>query len=131
MALSGLKDVRRVVSSLNADEIRGLAAQQVTVGLISSSGSTWRRMEDFLAPPCLGSLARARILAGVRPVDGSAKNFDFVLCEPGHPLPANGYLFEPGSEDSLLPLIVSEHPKLELSLANTLPLFRPAVSHKV
>jgi hypothetical protein len=131
MALSVLKDIRKIFAGLNADEIRGLAAQDVNVGLVASSDSTYRKMENFLAPPHLGTLARAHALRAVRPVDGSARKYDIVLCEPGHPVPANGYLFEPGGDDSLLPLIVSEHPKLELALAKTFPPFRHAVAGKV
>jgi len=136
MALSVLKDIRKVLSGLNADAIRGLAAQDVTVGLVASSEATLRRMEDFLAPPSIGSLARSQALRGVHRVDGSARHYDFVLCEPGRPIPPNGYHFEVGGpessrNDSLIPLIVSENPKIELALAKTFPSFRHAVAGRI
>jgi hypothetical protein len=131
MALSVLKDIRKVLSGLNAEAIRELAAQDITVGLVASSEETLRRMEDFLAPPALGWAARSQALRGVRRVDGAARQYDFVLCEPGRPIPPNGYHFEAGSEDSLIPLIVSENPKIELALAKTFPSFRHAVAGKI
>jgi len=131
MALSVLKDIRKVLSGLNADAIRGLAAQDVTVGLLASSEATLRRMEDFLAPLSLGSFARSQALRGVHRMAGSARQYDFVLCEPGRPIPANGYHFETGSEHSLIPLIVAENPKIELALAKTFPAFRHAVAGKI
>jgi len=131
MALSLLKDIRKVVAGLNANDIRGLAAQDVNVGLLTSSDSLYRKMEDFLAPPLLGGEGRAHALRCARSVDGSARIYDFVLVEPGHPVPANGYVFEPGHEETLIPLIVSDHEKLELALAQTFPLFRHAVASRV
>lgn len=131
MPLSVLKDIRKIYAGLNAEEIRGLAAQDVRVGLIAKSGAVFRKMQDFLAPPSLGGPAREHALRFVHSAESSPANFDFVLCEPGTPVPANGYLFEPGEAESLLPIIVAENPKLETALAKTFPVFRPAVAAKV
>jgi len=91
MALSVLKDIRKVFSGLNADEIRGMAVQEINVGLMASSEALLRQMEDFLAPSSLGATARAHVLRSVRRGDGASRPFDFVLCEPGRPVPANGF----------------------------------------
>jgi uncharacterized protein (DUF697 family) len=135
MALSVLKDIRKIFAGLNADEVRDLAAQEINVGLIAAGGSTYRKMEDFLAPPALGGQARSRSLRAARSVEESrleqTRDYDFVLCEPGVPVPANGYVFEPGSEESLLRLIAEEREQLELPLARTFPAFRPAVSRRI
>jgi uncharacterized protein (DUF697 family) len=131
MALSVLKDIRKIIAALDANEIRGLSAQDINVGLVAASDSAFRKMEDFLAPPMLGSVARAQVLRSVRSVDGAPRNYDFVLVEPGQLLPLNGHIFEPGNEDSLITRIVSRHEKLELALARTFPRFRPAVASRV
>ena len=131
MALSVLKDIRKVFSGLNADEIRGMAVQEINVGLMASSEALLRQMEDFLAPSSLGATARAHVLRSVRRGDGASRPFDFVLCEPGRPVPANGFYFEPGCEETMIPLIVGENPKLELALARSFPLFRRTVASKV
>lgn len=135
MALSVLKDIRKIFSGLNADEVRELASQDFHVGLAASSGSIYRKMEDFLAPPSLGGAARRRALRAAGNVESlsaaSSRDYDLVLCEPGIPVPANGYVFEPGSEDSLLGLIAADNEKKELSLARTFAVFRPAVSRRI
>jgi hypothetical protein len=98
---------------------------------MASSDENYRRMEDFLAPPSTGPYARAQALRAVRPTAGSSRQFDFVLCEPGLPVPANGYLFEPGDEASPIPFIVADHHKIEMALARTFPAFRPVVVSKM
>jgi hypothetical protein len=70
-------------------------------------------------------------LRAVHPADGDPKRFDFVLCEPGTPVPRNGYLFESDADGSLVDLILSENQNLELVLARTFPLFRSAVSKNI
>jgi hypothetical protein len=47
------------------------------------------------------------------------------------PVPRNGYLFESDDAGSLVDLIAGENHKLELALARTFPLFRPAVSRNI
>ena len=126
-----LKDIRKIYAGLNADGIRAAAAQNVSIGLTASSGAVYRKMEDFLAPPSSGAFARHRALRSAHSAEGTPRVFDFVLCEPGIPTPRNGYLFEPENAESLIPIIVSENPKIETALATTFPVFRPAVAHKI
>jgi len=131
MALSVLKDIRKIYAGLNADEIRGTAWQDLNVGLMAGHEESYQRMERFLAPPSMDGFARAQALRTIHPPDGSANRFDFVLCEPGIPVPRNGYYFESDLSGSLIDLIVEEHPKLELSIARTFPMFRSHVSRRV
>jgi len=131
MALSVLKDIRKVYSGLNPDEIRGAAWQKVSVGLAAANPETYRRMEAFLAPAAAGPEQQAQALSVIKPANGQLNRFDIVLCEPGMPVPRNGYTFESESEGSLAALIVSEHPKLETALARLFPMFRPAVASRI
>jgi hypothetical protein len=131
MPINVLKDIRKIYAALNADEIRGAAWQDLNVGLMASSEESRLRMERFLAPAAMENFARAQALRAIHPVDDSTNHFDFVLCEPGLPVPRNGYLFESDDSGSLVELIVTENPKLELPLARTFPLFRTAVSQKI
>src|SRR5882762_1548497 len=94
MPLNVLRDIRKIYAGLNADTIRGEAWQDLNVGLLATSESTLRRMEDFLAPPFMDGVARTQALRSLHPSNGNANRFDFVLCEPGIPVPRNGYLFE-------------------------------------
>src|SRR3954451_18017165 len=99
MQLNVLRDIRKIYAGLNADSIREEAWQDLNVGLMASDESGYKRMKAFLAPPFMGSDARNRALRYIHPVDGQASRFDFVLCEPGIPVPANGYLFESDQSD--------------------------------
>jgi len=137
MALNVLRDLRKIYSGLNADEIRGAAWQDVRVGLVASDHGAYERMEDFLAPPSMDSFARTQALRAIHRAspDGAAgaghNSDDFVFCEPGIPVPRNGYLFEPEQPGSLTDLVVSEKPALELALARLFPEFRKTVSHRI
>jgi len=131
MALNVLKDIRQIYAGLNADDIRGAAYRDLNVGLMASSEESLRRMERFLAPAAMDSYEQAQALRAVHPATDSPDRFDFVLCEPGMPVPRNGYLFESDDSGSLVDLIVGENHKLELTLARTFPLFRSAVSKNV
>lgn len=131
MALSVLKDIRKIYAGLNADEIRGNAWQDVNVGLMTSHPEIYQRMERFLAPSVADSLSQAQALRAIRPASGSPNRFDFVLCEPGMAVPRNGYTFESDDSGSLVRLIVGENQKIEMALARTFPLFRTEVSRHI
>jgi hypothetical protein len=88
-------------------------------------------MEAFLAPPFMDREARNQALRYIHPVGSDPSRFDFVLCQPGIPVPGNGYVFESDQSDSLVNLIVAEHPDLELALARAFPLFRKPVSDRI
>jgi hypothetical protein len=132
MSLNVFKDIRRMYSGLNADEIRSAAHRDLTVGLMAMSEEGRREMEQFLAPAWLDPAARAEAIRSIQPVDGTPGNrFDFVLCEPGIPLPANGYGFDPGGMAKTVHAIVADHQDLELPMARKFPQFRQSVSDKI
>jgi len=127
-----LKDIRKIYAGLNADEIRGAAHREINIGLMAGSEVGYGEMERFFAPPGMDGMARVEALKAVHPVDGSPPNrFDFVLCEGGVPLPANGYVFDPANTEKLTQAIVAAHHDLELSLARRFPGFRHAVAEKI
>src|SRR5215472_11699586 len=131
MALSVLKDIRRIYAGLNADEIRDSAAQEISVGLMASNPETIRRMERFLAPPAASERDQARALHAVRIVTGSPGRYNIVLCEPGIAVPRNGYAFESDESGSLVNLIVAENSRLETALGRTFPVFRSAAASRI
>lgn len=132
MPLNVIKDIRKIVSGLNAQDIRTAAARDISIGLLASSEDTYRDMEDFLAPRHLDHENREQSLRMVHRLDQPQQNFDFFLCEPGIGLPRNGYLFDNADHDAeLIDCIVSENPALELPLARAFPPFRRAVAHRI
>lgn len=132
MALEILKDIRKIYAGLNADEIRGAAYRDVNIGLMASNEQAQQDMERFLAPMWLDPSDRAEALKSIHPVDGSPRNrFDFVLAEPGLPLPLNGYAFNLEDADFLAREIVANHQDLELAIGRRFPAFRRAVAGKI
>jgi hypothetical protein len=132
VALSVLKDIRKIYAGLNADEIRGSAYRDVNIGLMTASEEGQLEMERFLAPWWLEDAARTEALKSVHLVDGAPQSrFDFVLCEAGIPVPANGYTFNPVDTEFMARAIVADHHSLELAMARRFPLFRRPVADKI
>jgi hypothetical protein len=137
VALSVLKDIRRIYAGLNADEIRGSAYRDLNVGLMSDSEEGYREMEQFLAPAWLDSASRLDALKNVhRVVDGTPRNrFDFLICSPDVTLQTNptsdAYRFNPLDTESTARAIVADHFSLELAMARRFPLFRRPVADKI
>jgi hypothetical protein len=132
MSLSVLKDIRKIYTGLNADEIRGAAHRDLNIGLMAVTEEGRQEMERFLAPVWMDSAARDEALRAVHLVDGSPRHrFDFVLCEAGVPPPPNGYTFNPADTGSLLKTIAADHDDLELPIARRFPHFRRAVSDRI
>ena len=128
MALSILRDLRKVVSGLNASDIRAEAAREPRIGLAASDPSVREAMENFLAPGWLDATSRTRALLALHAAGDPAERYDILLCEPGMPVPRNGYLFDANDPAPVIPAIVSEMPDLALALAATFPAFRRSVS---
>jgi hypothetical protein len=129
MALSILKDIRKAYAALNADEIRSSAHQDVNIGLMASSEEGYRMLESALAPAELDEYDRVQWLRSVHRVSGEPANrFDLVLCEPGVPLPANGYDFDPATPAATAAAVVADNRHIDLALARKYPLFRKAVA---
>jgi uncharacterized protein (DUF697 family) len=126
-----LKDIRKIYTSLDGDTIRAEAWRDLKVGLLASGEDGFRRMEAFLAPLSMPAEARRQALRAVHASGLGTDKYDFVLCEPGIPVPRNGYLFESDSSHSLASLIVAENPDLELAMARTFPLLRESVAERI
>jgi hypothetical protein len=132
MPFTVLKDIRRIYAGLNADEIRGAAHHNLNVGLMAESEDAYREMERFLAPPSLDDVSRAEAMKALHRVDGASRNhFDFVLCEHGLPLPANGYVFNPADTDSMARAIVADHDPIDLAISRNFPHFRHVVADRI
>lgn len=132
MSLNVLKDIRRIYAGLNADEIRGSAYRDLSIGLMAESEEAYREMEEFLAPEWMEPAARAEALKSVYRVDGAPANrFDIVLCESGVPAPPHGYLFNPADTASMTKAIVHGNHDLELAMARRFPMLRRPVADKI
>lgn len=132
MALSVLKEIRKIYSSVNAAEIRSQARQDLSVGLMATSEDAFHEMETFLAPLWLSEATRNEALWKIHRVTGAPpENADFILCEPGVAVPRGGYTFSLASPSAAIARIVSEHEGKELAIASSFPAFRRTVADNV
>jgi hypothetical protein len=132
MALSILKDLKKIYSSLNADEIRGAAHRDVSVGLMAATPAVLHDMEQFFAPAWLPEPERLEALRAVHAIDGTPSDrFDFVLAERGLPIPGNGFVYDVSDKHTLARSIASAHRQMDLALARRFPAFRPAVADSI
>lgn len=123
MALSVLKDIRRIYAGLNPAGIRSAADQELKIGLQASTEEGFQSLERFF-----GSRRNTRRID--KSASGSS-TFDLILCEAGLSVLPNGHTFDPGDAEALADRIVGAHPDIELALARTFPRFRKAVSGKI
>jgi hypothetical protein len=129
MALEILRDLRKVYSALNADEVRGTAHQDVKVGLMATSEEGYRTLERFLTSERLDEYSRLQALNSVYRAEGaSAGRFDIVLCEPGVPLPANGYEFNAANPRATVTDVLADHKHVDLALGRLFPGWRKPVA---
>jgi hypothetical protein len=129
MPLSVLKDIRRIYAGLNAEKIRRAAHRDMHIGLMAASEEGYNSMEQFLVPEWLPERRRQELMQTIHRVEGAPGNhFDFILCEPGIPVPANGYPFDAGSPDSTALAIAADQDDLELAIARRYPRLRFAVA---
>jgi hypothetical protein len=129
MALEILRDIRKVYSALNAEEIRATAHQDVKVGLMATSEAGYRTLERSLAPEGQDEYSRMQALRSAHRVDGgSASRFDFVLCEPGIPLPGNGYEIDAANPRATVAAVLADHKHLDLSIGRLFPGWRKPVA---
>ena len=125
MVVSALKEIRKIYSSVNADEIRSLARHELTVGLIASGEAGFRAIEDFLGPAGAAKTTRTDALVP------AAFDFDFILVEPGIPLPPKGYTFDVTRPSDAMRKIADDFESRELALACGFAPFRHTVADNI
>jgi hypothetical protein len=132
MGLGVIKDLRKIYSGLNADEIRGAAHRDVDIGLMAASEDGYRAMEHFLAPAILDDYARAEALRSIHRIDaGTREQYDLVLCEPGIPAPPHGYVFNPADPALTAQAIAADYHDIELAIARRFPGLRKAAASRM
>jgi hypothetical protein len=122
--LKAAKQVRAAFSLLNPEEVRRLAEQQITIGLIASSDRGYREMETFLMAEPLPQLSE-NVYRGDQP--GVPPHVDLVLYEQGLACPAGAFRFRRDDEGATIAEILQAHDDLSLPLARHFRVFRRPV----
>ncbi len=132
MSWSVVKDLRKIYSGLNADEIRNAAFRPVRIGLAASSEAGYLGLESLLAPEGQSRAVRLQALASsVRLDGGPVDGLDLILCEPGVPVPPNGYVCPLEESAMVLRRIARDKQDLETSLSRVFPVFRAPVAQQM
>lgn len=115
-----LKQASAAVSMLNPREVRILAAQTVSIGLVASGESAYAEMEEFLRARDAGQVHRAG-------EPNPPETVDLILYEEGM-APGKGiHTFHRGALERTVAEILDAHEDLALPLARQFPPFRKAV----
>jgi len=127
--LKSLKQARAAFSMLNAQELSSRANRPVHIGLVSTGGTGFAEMEQFLVPAGLPEERRAQPLKMVhRAGDPDAPpEVDLVLYEEGIPASKGTYTFHPQEPAATVQQILHGNDDIHLPLARHFAAFRRPV----
>jgi uncharacterized protein (DUF697 family) len=130
--LEALKQIRSAFSLLNPDEVRQRAGQPIHIGLVASSHSGYREMEDLLSPAAAAGEAEVRLADFVHRADENAPGtVDLVLYQEGIPHPKGVYTFHRHEPEKTIAEVLADHPDFDLALARRFPAFRKHVAERI
>ncbi|HEY1241043.1 MAG TPA: hypothetical protein VGF16_10820 [Bryobacteraceae bacterium] len=126
------KQVRAALSLLNPGSVRDRAEQPVTIGLVATSSSGYGEMEDFLIPAAVPHQRRMQLMERLHRAGdpGAPGHVDFVLYEPGLPVPQGAFVYDRHDPQRTVAEIISTHDDLSSALARQYPVFRRAVVNR-
>ncbi len=124
--LKALKQARAALTMLHPEEVRKRAEQPVHFGLVATSDSAYREMEDFLAPGSISLEERTYLLDRVhRAADPHVpQSVDLILFEEALEPSKGTYRFYGQQPSATAAEILKGNPDLELPLARQFPAFR-------
>lgn len=124
-----LKQIQNALRNLNPNDVRQLAEQPFTVGLLAANEDGYQGMVRFLSPPDLSPLKARQTGRHILQVKQAAdfNRCDFGLAEQEYDYPPHFYPFDPLNPSSLVSLILDRHEDLWIPLARHFIPFRDAV----
>ncbi len=133
MALRVIKQIRSAIHNLNPDEVREMAEQQFSVGLLASEEAGYERLRAFLIPPEGAGDATQRaaqhILRVQQPAD--LERCDFGLTDS----PVDGiphfYAVDPEHQEGVIEPVLDRHKDLWVPLARHFVAFRRPVADRL
>jgi uncharacterized protein (DUF697 family) len=131
--LKAIKQARTAFSLLNPDEVRRLAGQSISFGLVAMGGRYYAEMEDFLIPAGVGRETRMKLIRHVhRAGDAQAPDHvDLVLYQDGIEGPKGTYTFCADDPARTVREIIEGNDDIAVSLARQYPAFRKPVVERL
>lgn len=132
MAWNLVKDLRKIYSGLNADEIRNAAFRPVRIGLAATSENGYLALEGLIAPDAFDRATRLQALSASVRLDGTVHHdLDLILCQPGVPVPPRGYVCPVEESDAVFRRIAQDYKDVETALSRAVPSFRRPVADQI
>jgi hypothetical protein len=129
-SLNTIRYLKNYLSHLNPDEVRKMADNPLTIGLVASSNEGYLDMEDWLVPPGVSHTKHEEAMRLIHRAGelGSPTKYDLVLYEQGLPCPASAFTFYRSVPERTVQEIVQERNDITVPLAANFAPFRRAVS---
>lgn len=133
MSLPILREIGVALRNLNPSDVRRLADQDFTLGVLALDEAIWAAILSFLIPE---GTSVAKTKEAGRHILRMAAETDFERCEvglsePGLPHPKHFYSFDGYQPSASLNVLLEEHEDLWLPLGRRFPGVRNAVVEKI
>lgn len=131
MSLNLFKDLKSAIAHLNPHDVRRLADQTVSVGLVASSESGFTMLERFLTEgQAAGQAAPSSHLHRLAP-NSAVDLHEIILCVEGSNCPPGAFVYQPANPEAAICAILDKKQELEIPLARQFPVFRRTVVTRV
>ncbi len=139
MINSFLATIGKAIRSVNPEEVRGMAARPVQVGLMASSDARLNEMWFWLAPVEISESKRQTLAALVHPLGPKLPDMppppaklDIEIWEAGlRDKPEHAFTYYPNNPALTAEEILAKHDELALALGRHFLPFRKPVSEKI
>ncbi len=125
--------IRSALQNLNPQQVRELADQPVSIGLIASGNAGFVQMEDLLVPRGVSHARRSELAGKLHRVSeaGSPNRFDITLCEDELLCPTGAFRFYASDLRRTVGEVLAARPDLEIALARNFQPFRKPVIARI
>ena len=128
-----IREIGAALRNLNPNDVRELADQPVTAGILAPDDAAYARILSFLIPP---ETSQAKAQQAYRSVVRVTSDADFGRCqfglsEPGIAHPSHFHRFDPYEPAAVIPAIVEDHEDRWMPLARRFLPFREPVIRRV
>ncbi len=131
MALQGLVNIRKALTSLNPNEVRERSERPVRVALHAGSQEAFERMENFFLRDLSPARRRQSAVLLSRATSSLAQQPDLNVYDEGIVTPPGSLIFQPDRPRVFIDKTLATHTDLGLSLARSFLPFRQPYVHRV
>ena len=133
MAPRVIREIGAALRNLNPRDVRELADQPITAGILAENDAVYSNILSFLIPP---NTSDAKAQQAFRSILRVASEEDFERCtfglsERGIPHPSNFYRFDPYEPAAVIPAILEDHEDHSIALARRFLPFREPVVRRI